>query len=149
MCSLLPYYLQEVLLCKPLYQVFYQALQEKPAPCPVPKGFNLMLNALQGSKLAGSKCKVWRYYLLAEELEDVFLAQGVCAALRKAITSGKAGEAALKLFPDGTFICPLDTIADNLKMVEEAINAAGAKDKFTVGLGWQADLFYNPDTKKY
>ena len=48
-------------------------------------------------------------------------------AVRKAIVSGKGGEAALKMSPDGTYICPLDTINDNLKIVEDAVNASGGK----------------------
>jgi len=52
--------------------------------------------------------------------------QTALQAVRKNIVSGKGGEAALKLSPDGTFVCPLDTIADNLKIVEDAINSVGA-----------------------
>lgn len=98
----------------------------------------MIVNALQGSKQVGSKCKAWRYYLLQENVEDVSLLINISAAIRKAITSGKGGEAALKLHTDGTFICPLDTIADNLKLVEDAINSSGGKDKVTVGICWQA-----------
>jgi enolase len=54
------------------------------------------------------------------------------------------------LSPDGTFICPVDTIMDNLKIVEDAINATvGAKDHLKIGLSWQADTLFAPDTKKY
>ena len=69
--------------------------------------------------------------------------------IKKVIISGKGGEAALKLSPDGTFICPLDTIMDNLKIIEDAIVASGAKDHFKIGISWQADTLYSPDTKKY
>ena len=33
--------------------------------------------------------------------------------------------------------------------MEESISQANAKDKCGVGLVMQADLFYNPDQKKY
>lgn len=36
---------------------------------------------------------------------------------RKTIVSGKLGEAALKFYPDGTFLCTVDTIPDNLKVL--------------------------------
>lgn len=63
--------------------------------------------------------------------------------VKKAITSGKGGEAALKYSPDGTFICPLDTIMDNLKIVEDAINnTPGGKDHLKLGLSWQADTLF-------
>lgn len=43
--------------------------------------------------------------------------QQILAAVRKTIVSGKGGEAALKISPDGTFVCPLDSILENLKIV--------------------------------
>lgn len=67
------------------------------------------------------------------------------ANVRKTIVSGKTGEAALKFYPDGTMLCTADTIADNLKIVETAIDQAGAKDKVGIGLVWMAELFYNPE----
>ena len=60
----------------------------------------------------------------------------IVGLLRKAIVSGKLGEAALKFHTDGTFLCTADTIADNLKIVEAAINDSGAKEKVGVGLSW-------------
>ncbi len=70
--------------------------------------------------------------------------------IKKTITSGKGGEAALKFSSDGTFVCPLDTIMDNLKVVEDAINnTAGAKDHLKIGISWQADTLFSNDIKKY
>ncbi len=43
----------------------------------------------------------------------------------------------------------MDTIVDNLKILEEAINKSDFKDKVGIGIDWMADNFYNPDTKKY
>jgi len=43
----------------------------------------------------------------------------------------------------------LDTIADNLKIVEDAIVNSGAKEHVTIGLSWAADTLFNADTKKY
>lgn len=76
-----------------------------------------MVNCLQGGKVIGSKCKVFKYLLVAKNVNDPTLLQNVLQAVRKAIVGGKGGEAALKLSPDGTFVCPLDTIMDNLKIV--------------------------------
>lgn len=108
-----------------------------------------MINCLHGGKAIGSKCKVFKYYIVGKNVQDPFLAQTILQAVRKNIVSGKGGEAALKLSPDGTFICPLDTIMDNLKIVEDAINSCNAKDHFSIGLSWMADTFFSPDTKKY
>lgn len=55
--------------------------------------------------------------IIGNDVKDPYLAQNVLQAVRKNIVSGKGGEAALKLSPDGTFVCPLDTIMDNLKIV--------------------------------
>ena len=81
------------------------------------KNLKCMVNCLQGGKAIGSKCKVFKYLLVAKHVTDPNLLQNVLQAVRKAIVGGKGGEAALKLSPDGTFICPLDTIMDNLKIV--------------------------------
>ena len=75
------------------------------------------MNCLQGGKAIGSKCKVFKYYIVAKSASDPTLLQTVLQGVRKAIVGGKGGEAALKYSPDGTFVCPLDTIMDNLKIV--------------------------------
>lgn len=108
-----------------------------------------MVNCLHGGKAIGSKCKVFKYYIVAKNVTDPTLLQTVLQAVRKTIVGGKGGEAALKYSPDGTFICPLDTIADNLKIVEDAIVSSGAKDHIGIGLSWMADTLYTPETKKY
>ena len=108
-----------------------------------------MVNCLHGGKAIGSKCKVFKYFLVAKCVTDPALIQTVLQAVRKAIVSGKGGEAALKYSPDCTFICPLDTINDNLKIVEDAITSSGAKDSLGIGLSWQADTLFAADTKKY
>lgn len=55
----------------------------------------------------------------------------------------------MKFHTDGTFICPADTINDNLKIVEDAIVSTNNKDRFTIGISWMADNFYVPEQKKY
>jgi hypothetical protein len=55
--------------------------------------------------------------IVGKDVKDPYLAQNILQNVRKAIVGGKGGEAALKFSPDGTFICPLDTIMDNLKIV--------------------------------
>lgn len=76
-----------------------------------------MVNCLHGGKAIGSKCKVFKYMLVANSVTDPNLLQTVLQAVRKTIVSGKGGQAGLKYSPDGTFICPVDTIMDNLKIV--------------------------------
>lgn len=77
------------------------------------------MNCLEGGKAIGSKCKVFKYMIISKKQKhDPFLAQAVLAGVRKSIVSGKGGEAALKFSGDRTFVCPVDTILDNLKIVE-------------------------------
>lgn len=78
-----------------------------------------MVNCLQGGKAVGSKCKVFKYTIISKDgCNDPFKILPILAAIRKTIVSGKGGEASLKFSPDGTFLCPVDTILDNLKIVE-------------------------------
>lgn len=55
----------------------------------------------------------------------------------------------MKFYQDGTFICHVDTILDNMKLMEEAINSSGFKEDVKIGLVIQADNFYLPEQKKY
>lgn len=55
----------------------------------------------------------------------------------------------MKFHSDGSFICPFDSIIDNLKIIEEAINSSGFKEDVKIGLCVQADNFYLLDQKKY
>jgi enolase len=84
-----------------------------------------------------------------QDYKDPYVAQIILSNIRKTIVSGKGGEAALKFSNDGTFVCPVDTILDGLKIVEEAINAVNARDMFGIGLSWAADTLFAADTKKY
>ncbi|KRW98897.1 hypothetical protein PPERSA_09422 [Pseudocohnilembus persalinus] len=59
------------------------------------------------------------------------------------------GEAALKYHTDGTFICTVDTITDNLKQIEEAINKTPYKSQVCLGLSMMADNLYNQEKKLY
>jgi len=43
----------------------------------------------------------------------------------------------------------VDTINDNIKMVEEAIKKSNLQESCSIGISWMADNFYNPDQKKY
>ena len=59
------------------------------------------------------------------------------------------GEGGVKQLTDGSFICPFDTINDNLKMLDEVINQNGVKDIVKIGIEWAAENFYQPTAGKY
>jgi len=142
--SYLPLLLRSHLLSTPLHSIIAQSAGNSNG-----KQIKTMINCLHGGKAIGSKCKIFKYYIVAKNVVDPSLLQLALQGVRKAIVSGKGGEAALKLSPDGTFVCPLDTIADNLKIVEEAIAGCGGKEHLGVGLSWAADTLFTPETKKY
>ena len=120
--SYAPLLVRSSLLNQQPYKLVAEEFGVEPA-----KTLKSMVNCLHGGKVIGSKCKVFKYYLVCKNVTDPTLLQSALQGVRKAIVSGKGGEAALKYSPDGTFICPLDTIADNLKIVEEAIAGCGGK----------------------
>ncbi len=120
--SYAPLLVRSSLLNQQPYKLVAEEVGVEPA-----KTLKSMVNCLHGGKVIGSKCKVFKYYLVCKNVTDPTLLQSALQGVRKAIVSGKGGEAALKYSPDGTFICPLDTIADNLKIVEEAIAGCGGK----------------------
>lgn len=72
--------------------------------------------------------------------------QSVLMAVKKSICSGKQGEAALKFHSDGSVLSPVDTVADVLKIVEDAIQGSPA---FKIGVSFQADLLWVEAAKKY
>jgi hypothetical protein len=73
----------------------------------------------------------------------------LAAGIKKALSSGKLGEAGAKMLVDGSFICPSDNLNDNLKMLDEVINTNGLKDQIKIGLEFQGYEMYRPDAKKY
>lgn len=50
-----------------------------------------MVNCLHGGKVIGSKCKVFKYYVVGKNVTDPNILQTVLAAIRKTIVSGKGG----------------------------------------------------------
>jgi len=62
---------------------------------------------------------------------------------------GKLGEGGVKQLTDGSFICPFDTINDNLKMLDEVINQNGVKDIVKIGIEWAAENLFQATAGKY
>jgi hypothetical protein len=50
-------------------------------------------------------------------------------AMKKAFAGTKAGEAGFKVLPDGSFFNANTTVAESLKMIEDAIGASGANEE--------------------
>jgi len=67
------------------------------------------------------------------------------------MSATKAGEAGFKPSYDGSYFNANATIAESIKMMEEAIALSGANDEgrkiFTIGINCDADNNYNKDPK--
>lgn len=118
----------------------------------------LLITVLNGGKTLGSNVKFSRFYLIIDgtvdfpesvDLTDCFLK--FQQAIKKAVTSTKAGEAGFKPLPEGSYFNALASIAESFKMIEEAINASGANSDqakpFRVGVNCEADSQFNKDAK--
>ena len=72
-------------------------------------------------------------------------------ALKKQIVSTKGGEAAFKMGVDGAFLNGCATVAESLKMIEDAIILSGANDSgrrlFQIGMNCEAESYFNKDVK--
>lgn len=82
-------------------------------------------------------------------IEKFSMIQKIVNHIKKTIVSGKGGESALKFYQDGSLICPYDTVQDNMKLIEEAINVNGCKEDVRIGVVVHADNFYLQEQKKY
>jgi len=71
--------------------------------------------------------------------------------MRNGFASTKVGAAAFKVLPDSSFFNANTTIAESLKMIEDAIVLSGANDDnrkvFKIGINCDADQSYNKDPK--
>jgi hypothetical protein len=62
--------------------------------------------------------------------------------VKKTLASGKGGEAAVKIEPNGSFLSLVDGIVDNIKVLEDAINALGLKEEVKIGICFQGDAMW-------
>ena len=111
----------------------------------VPK---LMFTVLNGGKASGSKVKFSRFYIIMNlKVQDVavdanLIYYKISAAIKKAITSHKLGEAGFKANVSGSYYNALDTINDSFKLLEDAINSTGVntQERKYLTIGINADM---------
>ena len=78
--------LRSQVLSVPPYQLFGDLGEHKGE-----RNIRCMVNCLHGGKVIGSKCKVFKYYLVTKAVTDPGLLQTTLQAVRKAIVAGKGG----------------------------------------------------------
>lgn len=91
----------------------------------------LMMTVFSGGKAVGSAVRFAKFYLIVDATEFARSRQDpqevlpcyqrFLAAMRKGFASTKMGEAGFKVLPDGSFFNANQTVAESLKMVEDAI----------------------------
>eukprot|EP00354_Favella_ehrenbergii_P000192 CAMPEP_0170470348 /NCGR_PEP_ID=MMETSP0123-20130129/12830_1 /TAXON_ID=182087 /ORGANISM="Favella ehrenbergii, Strain Fehren 1" /LENGTH=151 /DNA_ID=CAMNT_0010737431 /DNA_START=609 /DNA_END=1064 /DNA_ORIENTATION=- len=127
-----------------------------PATITVPK---LMFTIFNGGKALGSKVRFSKFYIILNikvqdlEIDANTIYYKIAAAVKKAITSHKLGEAGFKANMSGSYYNALDSINDSFKMLEEAINSTGlnTNERKLLQLGINADSasIYSDEIGKY
>lgn len=106
-------------------------------------------------KSMNSKVKYERFFLIVnnsskmkrEELQ--ILIGKIYTSIRKLLTSGKHGEAGMRLNPEGSYYPPNDSLNDVVKLMEEIIKDTGEASKLSIGIDCNANNYFNDSTKKY
>lgn len=140
---------------KSLYQMLW-AREMTPTSLQVPK---VMFTILNGGKAMSSKVKFSRFYIILNlKVQDVstdanLVYYKLSAAIKKAITGHKLGEAGFKANVSGAYFNALDTINDSFKLLEDAIAATGLNTnerKFlTIGINADSQSSFLEDQNRY
>ena len=90
-----------------------------------------MVNILTGGKIAASQVKFGHFYLICDgnanpetSVPNAFRA--FLTHLKSKFPTGKGGDTAFKVMPDGSFFNAYSSIGDSFKFIEEAINVSNA-----------------------
>ena len=81
------------------------------------------------------------------ELKEIF--NKIYQSLRKFLTSGKAGEAGMRLNNEGSFYPPTDVMNDIFKLMENIITECGDGDNLYYGIDCNGNNYYNSETNTY
>ena len=90
-----------------------------------------MVNILTGGKIASSQVKFGHFYLICDgnanpetSVPNAF--RTFLTHLKSKFPTGKGGDTAFKVMPDGSFFNAYPTIGDSFKFIEEAISVSNA-----------------------
>ena len=118
---------------------------------------NLGFSLFKTGKNAGSKVKFERFILFINNNQHklskdtlVDIVNKIYVSLRKALTSGKAGENGMRVNNEGSYFPPQDTLNDILKLIETIITEVNApEDALYIGIDCNANNYYNEQSKTY
>ena len=118
-----------------------------------------MFTVFNGGKALSSKVRFSRFYVIMNlKVQDVsvdanLLYYKLSAAIKKAITSHKLGEAGFKANVSGAYFNALDTVNDSFKLLEDAINSTGVNTNdrkyFTIGINADSQSSFIEDQNRY
>lgn len=87
------------------------------------------------------------------EIDANIVYHKISAAIKKAITSHKLGEAGFKANQSGSYYNALDTVNDSFKMLEDAINSTGLntdeRKVLQIGINADSQSSYLEEQNKY
>ena len=91
----------------------------------------LLINLLTGGKAANSAVKFGNFYLIVDGYQNSEANIAGCfkafmTHLKSKFTTGKGGDSAFKLLPDGSYLNAYTSINDSFKFIEEAIQVSNA-----------------------
>lgn len=140
---------------KSLYQLLW-AREITPTTLQVPK---LMFTIFNGGKALNSKVKFSRFYIIMNlKVQDVsvdanLMYYKISAAIKKAITGHKLGEAGFKANLSGSYFNALDSVNDSFKFLEDAINSTGLNTNerkyFTIGVNADSQSSFLEEQNRY
>ena len=118
---------------------------------------NIGFSLFKTGKNAGSKVKFERFILFINNNQHklskdmlVDIINKMYASLRKALTSGKAGENGMRVNNEGSYFPPQDALNDILKLIETIITEVNApEDALYIGIDCNANNYYNEQSKTY
>lgn len=91
----------------------------------------LLVNLLTGGKSANSPVKFGNFYLIIDGYYNTQVNVAICfkafmTHLKSKFTTGKGGDTAFKVLPDGSYFNAYTSISDSFKFIEEAIQISNA-----------------------
>ena len=93
-----------------------------------------MINVLSGGKAVGSQCKFANFFVILEgnlnsDVNTSVSFRTFLSHLKGKFPTGKGGDTAFKMLPDGSFFNAYSTIADSFRLIEEAVSVSGANER--------------------
>lgn len=127
-----------------------------PTSVQVPK---VMFTVFNGGKAMNSKVKFAKFYVIMNlKVQDVSIDANLMyyklsAAIKKAISSHKLGEAGFKANVSGSYFNALDSVNDSFKFIEDAIASTGINTNerkyLTIGINADSTSSFIEEQNRY